>query len=544
VGLENTGLPGNAPTRRTMRRSRRDFFLRSLEAGGAIALAGRGTYAVAQALPTEVKLANAPATQLLDQPEVRQSKNGLLDTRLRAEYAHFTIGDDLVYLRTWEGRLVGPTLRVNPGDMLKVRVLNCLPPDLPTMHVPDMNRAHGINVTNLHTHGLHVSPSGNADNVFVEVDSGVEFPYEYQIENDHPEGTFWYHPHKHGSSGVQLGSGMAGALIVSGKLDTFLDGRGFGDRILVLQQIPYSFKYKNDKIQNIPATVEWPNVFNEKFSKYTLVNGELKPRIVIDGRAERWRFIHTGVSEMEDIALQDAQGNKVPLQRIAVDGITTGKVEPFQQLEIGPGYRIDVLVKALPGNYKLMKLAQSALTSLRGVPEEAQELADVEIRGQAPQSFPTDAEMSGFVPALPDVDRITGENRKVIFTASPTWPSINGMKFQPDPTLPNHINHRLKLNTTDEWVLGNETFAATGRRFAHPFHIHVNPFKVIRILDEKNKEVDTHEYAWRDTILVRPNYKITMRSHYQRFTGRTVLHCHILPHEDEGMMQVIDIRPG
>ncbi len=543
MGLANEGLPRDAAPGTIMNRTRRDFIQRTLGTGAALLLSGQRSEAQTPITPTHVKLAGVAATGALDQPELRQSKNGLLDTQLRVENSHHYIGDDLVYLRTYEGSMVGPTLRVRPGDMMKVRLLNCLPADLMAQHMPDMNRAHGINVTNLHVHGLHISPSGNADNVFLEIGSGGEFPFEFHVEEDHPDGTYWYHAHKHGSSGVQLGNGMAGAIIIEGKLDAFLDGKGFGDRTLVLQQIPYSFKYDNDKKQNIPATVEWPNVFHEKFSKYTLINGRLKPSIVIDGKAERWRFIHAGVSEMEDIALLDAQGQKVKLLRIAVDGITTGKVEPFDDIEMGPGYRVDVLVKLPPGKYKLMKLAQTALTSLRGVPEEAQELADVEVRGQATQELPTNQEMSSYVPALPDVGEITGEKRTVIFTANPVWPSINGKKFQPDPTLPNHINHRMKLNATDEWLLGNETLAKTGRRFAHPFHIHINPFKVIRILNEKDQDVDPHDLVWRDTILVRPNYKITIRSHYLKFTGRAVLHCHILPHEDEGMMQVIDIRP-
>lgn len=542
MGVAHEGLPTHGPSLyRQMSGNRRQFLFETLGGGAALMLTGQ--HATGQTPPGNVKLAGQAAAGPLDQPEERRSQNGLLDTRLRVEYAHHYIGGDLVYLRTYEGSLIGPTLRVRPGDMMKVRVLNCLPPDLMAEHMPDMNRAHGINVTNLHVHGLHVSPSGNADNVFIEIASGGEFPYEYRIEDDHPDGTFWYHAHKHGSSGVQLGSGMAGAIVIEGKLDEFLRSRGFGDRVMVLQQIPYSFKYDKDKVQNIPATVEWPNVFHEKFSKYTLINGDLKPLIIIDSKAERWRFIHAGVSEMEDVAIVDAQGKKMPLNRIAVDGITTGKIEAFEAVELGPGYRVDVIVKLPPGKYKLMKLAQSPLTSLRGATEEAQELADVEVRGEAPQDLPTNQEMASYVPALPDIEQVTGENRKVIFTASPVWPSINGLKFQPDPTLPNHINHRMKLNTTDEWLLGNETFARTGRRFAHPFHIHVNPFKVIRILDENNQDVDPLDLVWRDTIIVRPNYKIAIRSHYLKFTGRAVLHCHILPHEDEGMMQVIHIRP-
>src|SRR5258708_39789220 len=75
---------------------------------------------------------------------------------------------------------------------------------------------HELYITNLHTHGLHVSPAGNSDNVFREIPPGASFQYTFTIPPDHPSGTFWYHPHKHGSVAYQMANGMAGALIVEG----------------------------------------------------------------------------------------------------------------------------------------------------------------------------------------------------------------------------------------------------------------------------------------------------------------------------------------
>lgn len=113
---------------------------------------------------------------------------------------------------------------------------------------------HGcINDTNIHTDGLWPSPAGNSDNVPIAVPPGGRFDDEYLIPADHPAGTFWYHPHRHGSSLYQLGSGMAGALIVEGDrlptadrpgdIDVLLRderGRAFPDRELLLQQVNYA----------------------------------------------------------------------------------------------------------------------------------------------------------------------------------------------------------------------------------------------------------------------------------------------------------------
>ena len=76
------------------------------------------------------------------------------------------------------------------------------------------NQLRLANTTNLHLHGLHVSPNGDADNIFRDAAPQTSLTYQYHIPADHPSGTYWYHPHFHGSSSLQLASGMRGALIV------------------------------------------------------------------------------------------------------------------------------------------------------------------------------------------------------------------------------------------------------------------------------------------------------------------------------------------
>ena len=93
--------------------------------------------------------------------------------------------DGTRYALTYNGISPGPTLRARPGDVINVTLRNEL--DEPT---------------NLHTHGLHVSPEGTSDNVFIMIEPGQEFSYRYEIPSDHPSGTFWYHPHHHGNSGT------------------------------------------------------------------------------------------------------------------------------------------------------------------------------------------------------------------------------------------------------------------------------------------------------------------------------------------------------
>ena len=153
-------------------------------------------------------------------PETIVSAGGELRTRLEANLVRHTVAGrtdqnnyvaDVVELRCFNGNLLGPTLRVRPGDILEIRLENHLPVFPANGHPGDINYPHDFNSINLHTHGLHVSPKRPSDDVSLQIAPGDFFHYRYQIPRDHPAGTFWYHPHHHGSVAIQVASGMAGA---------------------------------------------------------------------------------------------------------------------------------------------------------------------------------------------------------------------------------------------------------------------------------------------------------------------------------------------
>ncbi|NJO13406.1 MAG: multicopper oxidase domain-containing protein [Gammaproteobacteria bacterium] len=145
------------------------------------------------------------------------------------------------------GRFQAPAVVIEPGQTIRFKLYNQLPvqilpdeepPMVPSVVCPptafNAPAALGcFNTTNLHTHGLWVSPSGNSDNVLLSINPSVNFEYEYNVPVDHPAGTFWYHPHLHGTTAMQVGSGMTGALVVygeraptataTGDLDTLLE---------------------------------------------------------------------------------------------------------------------------------------------------------------------------------------------------------------------------------------------------------------------------------------------------------------------------------
>ena len=105
--------------------------------------------------------------------------------------------DDPVRLRSYGERFVAPTIVMKPGQTVRIGLHNRLPLEPGCADGKGINQPHCFNITNLHSHGLWVSPTGNSDNVLLSLHPGVDFEYEYNVPEDHPAGTFWYHPHKH-----------------------------------------------------------------------------------------------------------------------------------------------------------------------------------------------------------------------------------------------------------------------------------------------------------------------------------------------------------
>jgi len=281
-------------------------------------------------------------------------------------------GLDPVELRSYGGCKSGPAIFVKPGDTLRVDLINQLAKDDPSC-LPNPPEGLGLpalvgcfNTTNLHTHGLHVSPAGNSDNVLLNIAPQTKFPYEINIPNDHPAGTFWYHAHRHGSTAVQVASGASGVLVVKGErpytppspqnpkpiadIDTVLhdvNGAPFKEQLFLFQQIAYAcFANQPNQpggpwqqiyttqglynasspanIANAPWTCPLATSGNpvspgvvENFGlqldsssiwdtngRFTSVNGIVQPTLTVPaGEIQRWRFVHAGIHDTINIQL-------------------------------------------------------------------------------------------------------------------------------------------------------------------------------------------------------------------------------------------------
>lgn len=479
----------------------------------AMEMSGHGTP------PRGVPRAPWDRNALLVEPEVRTSANGELRTSIRVGYAYRDMGGYRLSLRSYEGNIPGPTLRARPGDTLRIRLVNDLPPN-PDAVPLDMMLPHHFNSTNFHFHGGHVSPEGISDNVFRVMEPGQAYDIEIVIPADHTRGTYWYHPHKHGSADVQITGGMAGALIVEGDFDDVPEVVSASERVLIINEVLFDYL---GRIENYDTV--WP----EAVPRFLSVNGQREPVITMrPGEVQRWRIIQAAHESNFRLALEGHT-----FHAIAFDGLRRASVMDAETMLVAPGQRADVLVKAgAPGAYMLRAVAND-----QGYPSPTGPLARLVVAGD-PLPMPLPAELGpGPLETIGDAE-ITNTRRITLSVDEPEFPPaanyqefaflICGRRFDP-----NRVDHRIPLGAVEEWEVVNE------HEDDHVFHIHTNPFQLVAINGEKLAERD-----WRDTVVVPRKGSVTFRSRFLDFTGRFVLHCHMMNHEELGMMQVVEVYPS
>jgi FtsP/CotA-like multicopper oxidase with cupredoxin domain len=518
----------------------------------------------------------SPGLQPFENPPEETSSGGSLDTTVTVEYSDpdtTSLAGCPLTLRTYNGELYGPTLRLAPGNTLNLELENDLPVESAAQAEADFEQEAGnahivhrpasFNTTNVHYHGLHVSPKGHGDNVLLNIAPQTSFQYEVELPDKHPPGTYWYHAHAHGSTAIQVGSAMAGALIVDDdptKIPPELAAANGNEKVMLFQSILYDTNGRVDDLtaffppgpgsesdcQASKSDCPW-----DDSQRQTTINGQIVPVINMQpGEVQRWRLIDATFRESLYLQLDGHE-----LHEIALDGIYLGRVDTWSPsgsyktgIHLEPGYRSDVLVQASmePGTYDLVDLPVPKKASLRAEAEEPTVLAQVVVGGDpVDMDLPTDAEMA---PLAPFGDLNLAEQAKgvqeVIFKLGNDWKGsaqnyfqVNYAAFAPDNV------RKVFLNDVDVWrisTVGDPPEIPIPKKnkippLPHVFHIHVNPFQVVRQDPEGNDEM-----VWKDTLLVQGD-PVDIYTQYLDYTGKFVLHCHILDHEDLGMMEVVQV---
>jgi FtsP/CotA-like multicopper oxidase with cupredoxin domain len=518
-----------------------------LAAGGAVGALASGPIGDVRALAQTPEASPAsPAPIELPQPKSIKSIDGVLSVTLTAMPGVVDMGAPRpVTTLTYDGAVPGYTWDVQAGDTLKIDLVNNLPalPGDPTM---SMTRPHEWTTTNLHTHGLHVSPSGDADNVFLEIKPGESQHYEIPIPGNHQGGFSWYHPHKHGGVCQQVRAGMAGALIVRGDIDDVPEIHAAKEQVMVLQAIELGDDY--ELLDPIPVPTKQQAFFPRTQILYT-INGVVSPKIsMYPGEVQRWRLLNAAEGKFMSLAL-----DKHDLNVLAWDGLTLAAPDTVKGVTLSAGNRVELLVKAgAVGSYGLILTPGSSqhpetLAMFDGsepmtnaTPATSKELVTrpiltVDVFGSGPEmSLPV--ALPAWNPTMLPIARKRQFSFSVEREANDDFIDfgINGFPFDR-----NRAPYQIKLGTAEEWTLINAVDNKLPEH-AHGFHIHVNPFKVTKI---NGKSLDVP--LWRDTFALSgmTSDSFTFESNFEDFTGKFVDHCHVLAHEDLGMMEALEVVP-
>ncbi|MGX1541542.1 multicopper oxidase family protein [Streptomyces adustus] len=496
----------------------------------------------------------AAAATLFPQPAVSAARlvpgsaSGVVEQTLDVRLTDVLVpGYRRVTTRTYNAAIPGPTLRVRGGQTLRLTHVNGLPPDPP--HTGDSHTPHHPNSFNLHTHGMHVSPSGNADNVrrafaprtAEEAAAGAAEPQyvtTIEVPSDHPAGTYWYHPHLHGSTAEQIVGGMAGVIVVEGDVDEVPEIKAAADIVVCINEL----KFKDGKV---PAFTSggWVNGVPSTFT----VNGTVNPTLTLrPGEVQRWRLVAATAFTALRLQVAGYQGS-LTLHQIAQDGITFDAPRARNLLDLAMGNRADILIRGgTAGRYELRADT---------VPEP---LMTVVVAGEPvnpPMRLP--ASLPPGRPFLDEKDIANpGADREVVFHADarvfdgafPNAFRMLGTNATPaahpdgdltrDPAYglfdPDYINHTLRLGTVERWTVRTDETVPV---HSHPFHLHTNH---VLLTHRNGKRLDPP--VWHDTIGLTggaPGQSATFLVKYEDFTGDAVAHCHQLQHEDLGMMQTV-----
>jgi suppressor of ftsI len=435
--------------------------------------------------------ATASAGSLLKEPPQLVSHNGLLRARMVMQRRQVEVAGRTLWALTYNGLYMPPTLRIRPGDRLELAMENRL----------------GA-ATNLHVHGLHVSPSGNSDDVFIHIHPGETFHYFYQFPDNLQPGTYWYHPHAHPGTAPQVAGGMSGIIIVDG-LNRYLppDLRHITEHVIALKD----FQVQGDSVKTEDLHIGAPT--------NRTINGQLNPVIRIrPGEVQLWRLANISANIYYDMRLQGQQ-----FQVIGHDGNPVDRTFAADSLLLAAGARFDVLVRGgRPGTTQLQTLAYNTGPAGNQFPQATLATLVSEGAPVRPVAYPTT-----FGPFEDLSHAPLAARRTIVFSEkeNPGRYYINGKQFDP-----HRVDIRSKLNTVEEWIIRNDS------NEEHSFHVHTNHFQLMSINGQPH-----NGHGWQDVASVPAKGQMVIRIHFLDYTGKTVLHCHILNHEDAGMMAVLEI---
>ena len=445
-----------------------------------------------------------PAVTLKEPPVLRNlsSRPGVVEVSITAAPARLQLqpGGPTVAVYAYNGSVPGPTLETHEGDSVIIHFQNRLPEP-----------------TTVHWHGVHLPADADGSPLY-PIAPGASYIYRFRLVKG-SAATYWYHPHPDRRSGFQVAMGLYGGFIVHAADDP-LAARGIPEKLLILSD--NRFDSSGAIAFPLPHSVEEiVDVENGREGNALLVNGQAMPTISMrPGELQRWRIVNASAARIYRLSLPGQQ-----LIQVGTDGGLVEQPVERPEVMVANSERVEVLVRAP---------AAAGDTAV---------LQDLPYDRYMPQTRPTDWTRSRPLLTL----RTTDESA----VAPPDLPSVLRRILAPDTT---HVAarrvivmsqgmidgkqmdmHRVdthsRLGATEIWTIQNVV------GMDHPFHLHGFHFLILD-RDEGREPVR----GWKDTGNVPKHSSMRILVQFDDYPGRWMYHCHILDHEDQGMMGILEVR--
>jgi len=543
----------------------------------------------------------APASQcprpspgsVVSEPEDLRSSNGVLRVDLTIRNSPQPDGSTRYCYIDSNGH-ESPNLRVKPGDLVILNLRNNLTDSSQAAAVPGHHHTHAradenactrglmtSTSTNLHFHGLTIPATCHQDDVLkTSIQPGdPPFQYRFRIPANQPPGLYWYHPHVHGLTKVQVLGGASGAIIVEGIERADKAVAGLPERVLIIRDqdlmnpnappsksepvVPKMLYDRDGDSANNgtgfgkPAKDLSINFVPVPYPDYPPATIKIKP-----GEQQLWRVLNaSAITYLNLEVLFDRKPQ--PLGLVAMDGVPLNEngmpadfVDSQTHLGVPPGARVEFIVKGPPLGVSGLLVTRSVNTGPGGENDTNRALATITASEDAPEPRSVlSAEPAPLAPpsqpwlgsVTPVVTRRLYFSEKLLEPDNPNsatefYITVEGQPpapFDPSSGVPNIV---ARQGTVEDWIIENRS------NELHAFHIHQLHFM---LLDYMGRPVN--EPFLRDTVnvpyydgkaLTYPTVRLRLDFRDPNAVGDFVYHCHLLEHEDNGMMGLIRVEPA
>jgi FtsP/CotA-like multicopper oxidase with cupredoxin domain len=406
---------------------------------------------------------------------------------------------DTCAVYAFNGQVPGPTLEFREGDRVVIHFHNSLPEP-----------------TTIHWHGLHIPASADGSPLN-PVPAGGSYDYAFTLLPG-SAGTYWYHPHPDTRTGYQIAKGLYGALIIRAADDPLA---GLPEQLIMLADNRF---LPGGGVDFAPPNSPQGLVDEENGREggVLFVNGRIMPTLTIrSGEVQRWRIINASAARVYRLALEGHE-----LLQVGTDGGLFERPVPMNEIVLANSERAEVLVRGTgaPGSRALLRTLPYDRYDPHTRPANWNVPRDLLALQYSADSPVAPVAVPGRLRPVPALDTTQVTARRVLVLSQGM---INGRKMDME-----RVDERARLGATEIWRIENVV------GMDHPFHLHGFQFQVL----DRNGVPEPFR-SWKDAINVPKHSAVRFIVRFDDYPGRWMFHCHILDHEDEGMMGILEVTP-